>query len=155
MTSKSKYIAAFIVLLCPELIYPEVIARMEIPIATPLDMPCALGGSGEVVFLTGNVHAVFSVTSDLSGGLHIQTVFNHAGVSGIGLTSGAKYQATGTNRFQSSANGIGSEFTFTGSFLLTAPGPGNNLLIKELVHMTINANGALTADIGSLTGGCI
>jgi hypothetical protein len=132
---------------------PEVITQTQIPVDTTIFLPCA-AGSGELVAVTGNVHAVFSVTNDRNGGVHIHTQFNNAGIRGIGLLTGDKYQVAGGNRFESNATGGMSEFTFTNSFIMTGPGRGNNLYIHELMHVTINANGEITAHVEMIEGHC-
>ena len=147
-------IAALLILVTPRTDNAEVIQRIDMPIATDVLIPCAAGGQEEIVALSGVVHLVFSVTTDASGGLHIDTHSNNQGVSGIGLMTGDKYQATGGNRFNSNTNGGASEATFVDSFGLIGQGPGNNFVIQETAHMTINANGDVTANISSLTAAC-
>jgi hypothetical protein len=132
---------------------PEVITQTQIPLDTTIFLPCA-AGSGELVAVTGDVHAVFSVTHDGDGGVHIHTQFNNAGVRGIGLLTGDKYQVTGGNRFESNSTGGMSESTFTNSLIMTGPGSNNNLYIHEVVHVTINANGEITADVEMIEGVC-
>jgi sorbitol-specific phosphotransferase system component IIA len=80
--------------------------------------------------------------------------FNYAGVSGIGLTTGNKYQASGGDHFVSNSGRPGNEFTFVNNFLMTAPGRGNNLRVHELVHVTVNANGEITAETDNITVDC-
>ena len=70
----------------------NVITQVDMPLATTVVLPCAAGGTGETVELTGEVHAVFGVTHDANGGLHIATHFNNVSVKGIGLTTGNTYQ---------------------------------------------------------------
>lgn len=107
-----------------------------------------------MIDLTGEVHAVFSVTVDANGGVHISTHFNNVGVSGIGLTTGDRYHAAGPNHFVSNSRGTQNELTFVNDFLLVAPGSGNNLRIHELVHVTVDANGEITAEVNSLAVDC-
>ncbi len=146
--------AGILTLVTPQTDNGEVIQRIDVPIDTDVMVPCAAGGQGEIVALSGVVHMVFSVTTDASGGLHVDTHSNNQGVSGSGITTGDKYQATGGNRFSSNTNGAASEFTFVDSFQLIGQGPGNNLVIHETVHMTINANGDVTANILSVDSEC-
>jgi len=124
------------------------------PIATTVMIPCAARGAGELVDLIGVVQAVFSVTPDASGGQHVATHVNLAGVSGIGLTTGNKYQASQADSFVSNSGGTATEFTLVNNFLMTAPGPGNNLRVHELVHVTVDANGNVTAEIENITIDC-
>ena len=128
--------------------------HVTIPVASVLQVPCALAGQGEQVALTGATEAVFVVTDDGNGGHHVTTIINETGITGTGLTSGAKYQSTGVNRFSLSASGQLSEITFVNNVQLVGPGSGNNLLMHETIHLTINANGEVTANIASLSADC-
>lgn len=107
-----------------------------------------------MVDLTGEVHAVFSVTVDANGGVHIATHFNNVGVSGFGLTTGDIYQAAGGDYFVSNSGVTANEFTFVNNFQMTAPGSGNNLHVHELVHVTVDANGEVTAEVNNITVDC-
>jgi hypothetical protein len=147
-------ITAMIALLVPSTGRSEVITQIEMPLATTITVPCAARGAGEMIDLTGEVHAVFSVTVDANGGVHISTHFNNVGVSGIGLTTGDRYHAAGPNHFVSNSRGTQNELTFVNDFLLVAPGSGNNLRIHELVHVTVDANGEITAEVNSLAVDC-
>ena len=138
----------------PLAINGEVITRSEMPLDTVVSNPCAVNGQGELVKLSGEVHAVFVVTSDANGGRHISTHFNNQGVSGVGLTTGHKYQGTGDNRFSSSSRAAMSEFTFVNNFHVISTGAARNLLLHETVHVTINANGEVAASIMGISVEC-
>jgi hypothetical protein len=53
-----------------------------------------------------------------------------------------------------SAAFVGVTDNFINNFKLIGPGPGNNLLIHEDIHVTINANGTLTATHDHFTAEC-
>jgi hypothetical protein len=155
MRAKSfSLITAMIALLFPSTSNSKVILQTDMPLFTTVTVPCAVGGAGEMVDLIGVTHAVFAVAHDGDGGLHIVTHFNNAGVSGVGLTTGNKYQASGGDYFVSSSGRPGNEFTLVNNFLMTAPGPGNNVRVHELVHVTTDANGVVTADVENITVDC-
>ena len=107
-------------------------------------IPCADGGNGEVVNLSGPLHTLVSFTingNNVSGYFHFQP----QGITGTGETTGAKYQATGITQesFKSSLQNGQANLTFVNNFRIIGPGPGNNFLIHESFHMTINADGTL------------
>ena len=108
-------------------------------------VPCAAGGAGEVVELTGDIHEVARTTIN---GNHFSMTFhdNLQSLSGTGLTTGDKYQATGsaTLTFNGNFNNGQFEDTFAGSFDVIGQGPDNNLLFREVQHITVNANGGVT-----------
>ena len=108
-------------------------------------VPCAAGGAGEIVDLSGPLHTLITLTingNNFSEVLHFQP----QGISGTGETTGAKYQATGltketlTGAFQ---NGQFNQ-TFVNRFDIIGQGPGNNFTVHETAHITINANGTVT-----------
>jgi len=108
-------------------------------------IPCAAGGAGEVVDLSGPLHTLISFTingNNMSGYFHFQP----QGISGTGETTGDKYQATGVTQesFKNSLQNGQANLTFVNNFRIIGQGPGNNFLVHETMHITINANGTLT-----------
>ena len=93
-------------------------------------VPCANGGLGEDVSLSGNIHSVFHVTLDGRGGAHVVVIHNPQGVSGTGLTTGAQYQGVGPKLDVFNAT-VGFEETTVTTSLLIGQGPGNNLILHE------------------------
>jgi len=124
------------------------------PIDMMVDVPCALGGAGETVHLTGELHSVFHVTEDESGGYHTVSHSQPQGVSGVGLTSGDRYQGTGVTRWTTNFNVFPYNDTFINNFRIIGQGPGNNYTIHHNIHVTINANGDVTADVDNFKAEC-
>ena len=108
-------------------------------------VPCANGGLGEDVFLSGSFHDVFHVGLDGSGGAHVVIVHNPQGVSGTGLITGAKYQGVGTFLQDASNVQVGEEHTSVANMRIIGQGPGNNFLIHTDFHFTVLANGEVTS----------
>lgn len=104
------------------------------------------GGCTEPIAFTGSIHLMTTQTTSASGNMHFSTHAQPQGVSGVGLFTGAKYQATGVTR---NGDHIGMSGAFNSSYVnnfrLIGQGPDNNLLIHENFHVTFNANGELTA----------
>jgi hypothetical protein len=113
------------------------------PIAIDVLIPCANGGLGEIVSLSGNLHDLFHITIDGRGGGHFRVHDNPQGITGVGQTTGAKYQATGVTQSQTNFT-VGSTDTFINNFRIIGQGPGNNFLVHENFHVTVNANGTVT-----------
>jgi hypothetical protein len=108
-------------------------------------IPCAAGGTGEIVDLSGPLHTLISSSingNNVSGKFHFQP----QGISGTGETTGDKYQATGVTQetFKTSLQNGQSNLTFVNNFRIIGQGPGNNFLVHETMHITINADGTLT-----------
>jgi len=126
------------------------------PIDSTFPVQCANGGAGEFVEVSGNIH--FLITSTVNGNnfsFSMQT--NPQGVSGTGLTTGDKYQATGSETFHEKGSLQNGQFNFTetDTFNLIGQGPGNNLTVHATGHMTFNANGTLTVDFFKVTADCM
>ena len=127
--------------------------NVQIPINLFVFVPCAAGGAGEDVDLSGTLHVLFRTTFDSRGGFHSKFHFQPQGVSGTGLTTGDKYQATGVT--QGTDNGkVGFESTFVNNFRIIGQGPGNNFLVHGNFHFTINANGEVTAFVDNFRVEC-
>ena len=107
-------------------------------------VPCANGGTGEFIEMSGILHDVFHATSDGNGGFHVKTHDSPQGISGVGLTTGMKYNATGVTQENFDIK-VGQHDTFINNFRMIGQGPGNNFAIHENFHVTINANGVITA----------
>ena len=123
----------------------------------PLDIivyvPCAAGGVGELVELTGTLHILFVTTIDNRGGFHSKYHFQPQGIAGIGQTTGAKYQGTGVT--QGTFNGkVGFESSFVNNFKIIGQGPGNNFLIHENMHITFHPDGTITGYIDNFSIRC-
>jgi hypothetical protein len=118
-------------------------------------VPCAAGGAGEIVDLSGPLHALITLTingNEASGLMHFQP----QGISGIGETTGDKYQATGVTKtsFSVSFQNGQANTTFVNNFRIIGQGPGNNFLVHETAHITINANGAVTVNHDNFSTEC-
>ena len=108
-------------------------------------VPCANGGLGEDVALSGSFHDKFHVTLDGSGGAHLQIMHTPQGVTGTGLITGVKYQGVGAFVQDESNVTVGEEHTFAQNGLLIGQGPGNNLTLHADFHVTVLASGVVTS----------
>lgn len=124
------------------------------PININVFIPCALGGAGEVASLSGPLHVLFHFTEDESGGFGFTIHNQPQGISGVGLTSGDSYQGTGVTRETFHVSGIQFSDTFVNNFRIIGQGSGNNFLVHNNFHITINANGDLTAFMDNFSVEC-
>ena len=118
-------------------------------------IPCAAGGAGDTVDLTGPLHTLITFTingNNVSGFFHFQP----QAISGTGETTGAKYQATGVTQesFKNSLQNGQANETFVNNFRIIGQGPGNNFLVHETLHFTINADGAVTVSHDNFSADC-
>jgi hypothetical protein len=123
----------------------------------PVDMtvwvPCAVGGAGESVQLSGTMHSLYHYTIDANGGVHIKWHNQPQNLTGVGLTTGDKYQGTGVTQDVGNTK-VGETYTYVNNFRMIGQGPGNNYLVHETYHITINANGELTASVDNYKVEC-
>ncbi|MEP6689305.1 MAG: hypothetical protein ABJC36_13225 [Gemmatimonadales bacterium] len=108
-------------------------------------VPCANGGLGEDVTLSGSFHTMSHVTLDGSGGAHVKVVHNPQGISGTGLTTGTKYLGVGGSPTDGFNVKVGEENTSVINMRIIGQGPGNNLQIHSDFHFTVLANGVVTS----------
>jgi hypothetical protein len=118
----------------------------QIDITLFVFVPCAAGGAGEVIEVSGPLHILSHVTISNSGNFHFKIHFQPQGISGVGLTTGDKYQATGVTQEEFNSNApLPITDTYVNNFRMIGQGPGNNFLVHQNFHITINANGDVTS----------
>lgn len=114
---------------------------------------CANGGNGEYVRFSGYMHATFRQTFDNAGGVHVKFQVNPQGISGYGLTTGNQYQGTGVTQEQFNIK-IGEETTFVSNYNLIGHGKAPDMRVHENFHITVNANGTVTAFVDNINLEC-
>jgi hypothetical protein len=136
--------------------YAETITNEQIPLDFGVWVFCANGGNGEFVRLTGELHVLNLVTFDQDGGLHIESHYQPMGVTGYGEVTGDKYQATGVTRENLNIRPAGYPYgyTYVNNFRIIGQGTGNNFLIHENSHVTINADGEVTTQADNFRAEC-
>jgi hypothetical protein len=127
---------------------------MKVPLALSEFIPCANQGNGEIVDFSGTLHVVISSTVN-GNNVHINELFNPQGAKGVGETTGDVWQATGETRMDltASVSAFPFETTFVNNFKLV-DGRDGSFRIHENMHVTVNADGTLTASHDNLTFSC-
>ena len=124
----------------------EVVSNTRIPFTSFVGfVPCANGGAGEfIVGVGGEIHVLIALTENGSV-IVAKEHFQPQGETAVGLNTGDIYHATGVtqNRF-TFTNQNGETFAYVNNFRMIGPGPGNNFLVHESFHFTVNANGDTT-----------
>ena len=112
--------------------------------------PC----TGELILFSGNLHLVEHVTFDKAGGVHVGIHENYNDVSGVGLTSGTVYHATGVyNDNYTFGNGVYTE-TSNEQVKYIASGGGNNFKFNFLFHITAHPDGTITSFVDTFSIAC-
>ena len=112
-----------------------------VPFASTVFVPCANGGVGEDVLLSGRLHVLLHLTLTSNGVIakgHSQPM----GVSGTGVSTGDSYRGTGVTQDINAAHD-GVSLTLNNNFRIIGPGPGNNLLVHSVFHLTIGPSGEI------------
>ena len=129
-------------------------SNVSIPIELLVFVPCADGGAGEVIDVSGPLHVLQTLTISNSGNISDLFHFQPQGISGVGLSTGDKYQATGITQSKDHFNGLPFSSSFINNFRMIGQGPGNNFDVHETFHFTVNANGDLTAFVDNFFVTC-
>lgn len=142
-----------ILMIAPAYAAVQVNDRTEI--ALTVFIPCAANGAGEVVDLAGPLHTVISFTIN-GDNVRGYTHFQPQGIVGVGETTGVKYRATGVTQesFKNSFRHGQANDTYVNNFRIIGQGPGNNFLVHETEHFTINSDGSVTVSHDNFTVVC-
>lgn len=128
--------------------------NQTIPILFNPFVPCANGGAGEVVELTGEMHMIIHITSNDN---HVTTSIHQSFVrlTGVGLTTGDTYRSVGAwgTNFTSQSDGDTSVVTGASNILVVGRGPDNDLVFRQVFHLTV-ANGEITSSHNNFTVDC-
>ena len=148
-------IAAVLAVLAVPPVHAEVVENESIDLNLVQFVPCANGGIGEFVELNGSLHQLITFTingNTISGKTHFQP----QGISGVGLDTGDKYQGAGVTQDHFKESFKNGQFvqTFVNNFRIIGQGAGNNFLVHENFHLTITANGEVTASHENLSIEC-
>src|SRR5437899_9288415 len=133
--------------------HAEVITNVSVPVNVPVFIACAAGGAGELVVLSGDLHVLLRFAVDQKGGIHAASHFQPQGISGLGQTTGDKYQGTGVTQDEFNAK-VRVEETFINNLRIIGQAHGNNCQLHEHFHVTINANGSVTAFFDNFSIDC-
>ena len=128
--------------------------NVKIPIELIQFVPCANGGLGEEVELTGNLHVLFQFAISGSGQVTLRDHSNPQGVVGTGLSTGIRYRGTGVTQSHDRLGQVGESFTFVNNFRVIGRGRGSNFTIHETIHVTVNANGTVTVSTEKARARC-
>ena len=133
----------------------EIVVNESDMITLSVFVPCAAGGAGEVVDLSGDLHSLITLTIN-NNNFTMKTHFQPQGISGTGETTGLSYQATGVTQQTTNGSFVNGQFntTFINRFDIIGQGSGNNFRVRETAHITVNANGTVTVTFDNFVIEC-
>lgn len=124
----------------------------ETSISTSIYVPCANGGTGEYVDITGTMKSTFRLVLDDSGGYHQSERYSYKG-TGTGRTTGTEYRFSGEDNYKF-AGIAGVMETYVWSWRVTSPGGASNFMMRGNYHVLISPDGVVTAFHDNLTADC-
>jgi hypothetical protein len=151
MKSLSMLMVAAAVLWISAPVFAANSGQVDVPFSVQLVNPC----NGELVDTSGSVHVdeTLTITGQTA---HMTIHANPQGVTGGGETTGVTYHGTGVaalsqqvSLVNGSANG-----TFVSRFDFVGQGSVPNFFSDEVMHITANADGTVTASFDVLDTTC-
>ena len=128
-----------------------VVQNVQVPLSVTVFSPC----TGDIIPVSGFIHLVASSTNDGSGGFHVTVMDNVSQVSGVGSVTGATYHGVGGDWFSLNARPpFPFEATQTDVFGLISAGAAPNLVVTDTFHVTVNADGTITANVARFNVAC-
>ena len=114
------------------------------PVRSVVDTVIDNGCTGGEIALVGTVHVVSHQIQSTQGGMHIQFYLDQA-LDGTDLTSGTVYVHRSQSNFTAMFQAMPWEQTSVNSLVFVSRGSTENLVVKRLQHITVDASGALKA----------
>lgn len=105
-------------------------------------VPCG----ADVVNFSGNVHLLFHVTTDASGGRHVTLQMNTQGVKGTGLTGEQYVSSTTIHETLSDPQTADGKlvYTSTAKYLVVGKGRNPDFIVRMTTHVTVSDDGTAT-----------
>lgn len=113
--------------------------------------------NGEEVQLSGELLFIFHTNRDAQDALHTTIALVPNQIVGVGSETGATYRAVGGDRenYYNLDGEAPITYTNTDMFNLVSQGSSDNLLAKYTFHVTVNANGEISAEVDQTTEECV
>jgi hypothetical protein len=131
------------------------ITNTSTPISGTEFVPCAAGGAGELVDVSGSIHEVIRTTIN---GNNVSMTFheNFQGLKGVGETTGDTYVGNGEENVSQTASLNNGQANFTGQEHININGQGSapNFSLNVIEHTTVNANGDVTVFFDNFSVDC-
>jgi hypothetical protein len=120
--------------------------NITIPTQFAIQDRCAGGRFGEIIVFQGEQHLVFNETSTANGHLNTKLHWNADDVTGVGQYTGFTYRATGVSQDHTITDAdLPYTNTFINNYHVIGQGQATNADLHETVHVTVDADGNVTA----------
>ena len=117
-------------------------------------VPCANGGAGELLTGTIDVHNLVSETVNGNHDAWQFTFERHGEL--VGRITGDTYRFTGVEHgaYTQSLDSDHSTLTYVNRYRLVGPGAGNDLIVRETAHITLDAGENVVVQRDDFTVDC-
>jgi hypothetical protein len=146
---KMRFLIVLAAMFCSTLVFGQkrgLITNEVFPLYT-------VGGCDETVVVTGFYHAIFDIQSSSSGVLKLRYHVNAKG-RGYGEQSGAKYEYSEITN-ETLVLGPGEVYTSHLRIRVSGQGGASDFYLNAALHITVNANGALSAYFSDSGSECL
>src|SRR5438105_15898847 len=124
-----------------------------VPFSATFFLPCAAGGTGESVDMSGTFHLLRQTVINTTGGTTLRGTANPQDVTGVGETTGASYRYTGVE-VSNNHGSVGGALTYILGFDIVGHGGATTFRVHMNTHVTIDANGTVTASVANVFSTC-
>jgi hypothetical protein len=111
--------------------------------------------NGDLIHLSGPLLVTSTETSTPSGGFIVAVHFQPQGVTGVDLTTGTVFHATGLTRDVTVFSPPGGYTeTFVNQFHIQATGGAQSYIVTNLFHITVSPDGTVRSSIDNFSATC-
>jgi hypothetical protein len=103
--------------------------------------------NGENVLMNGSMHFEYFFLTDSDGDFTNYHISSATHLKGIGQTTGAKYVANDSTSQTDRTRDLASNQTMTLKSRLVAQGPTPDMLLRQLLHVVVDKQGHIKADV--------
>jgi hypothetical protein len=129
---------------------PDPTVNTVVPISGTTTNPC----NGEDVTFTGTLHMVFHFHVDNSGGMHLDSLENTSNVKGVGMVTIVKYVISQTDNMTLNLDPASETTTALHENEISQTRVVPDFKLHFIFHITLNANGTVTAVVFKPSATC-
>jgi hypothetical protein len=126
---------------------------VEVSFEETLLVPCANGGTGENVTLTGTTHFVYQMIWN-DHGFHLVYHANSHRVTGLGLTSGETFVGSDGTQGTVTASWVNNQWIGTTIEQMKIIGQNTKYIVKYKNHLVVTPDGKVTVSTSDKTIEC-
>lgn len=147
---RSFSIGLFVVASCSAPMFADQLVNTSSPVSMVATNLC----NGQNIALQGATHLTWNLSTN-NNSTHVQIHINSQGVSGVGMTDGAKYiLVNGTNIDTKMTGALPFDMRTNVDFALIGNGEAANSRIRMITHITVDAGGNVSLEFEKSTVVC-